>query len=125
MCLRVNKLYNRTKELCLSLPPRISATYIQNKNNVKFGHLNINSVQNKINPIAEALSMCIFDVLCLQETKLDNNFPIGQFYAHNCTAKMLHVIVGGLMMSYDVTTLRHVECVCWKGFQRNQAELKS
>ena len=50
-----------------------------NKNRLIFGHLNINSIRNKI----EMLSNIIvgkLDILLLSETKIDDSFLTGQFH---------------------------------------------
>lgn len=42
-------------------------------------HLNINSLPNKFDEIKEWLSSNIFDILSIQETKIDQTFPDSQF----------------------------------------------
>lgn len=74
--------------------------YGKYKNCLKVGHININSVRHKFDPLHEALSNGILDILFIQETKLDCTFPKKQFdvpgfksYRQDYTATM-----GGIMM---------------------------
>ncbi len=53
--------------------------YRANKYNVKFAHININSVRHKFDPLAEALAGNLVDMLMVQESKLDESFPPSQF----------------------------------------------
>ncbi len=53
--------------------------YSANKCNVKFAHININSVRHKFEPLAEALAANLIDVLMAQENKLDESSPPSQF----------------------------------------------
>ena len=53
--------------------------YMQCKNNCKIGLLNINSLRHKFYPIMQMLQNQYFDILMLQETKLDDSFPNAQF----------------------------------------------
>ena len=53
--------------------------YLNNKNNFKMAHINVNSVRNKFEPFREVLLENIFDILSIQETKLDDSFPDAQF----------------------------------------------
>ena len=41
---------------------------------------NVNSIRYKIEPFKEVLNESIFDVLTIQETKIDESFPDNQFY---------------------------------------------
>ena len=43
-----------------------------------FGHLNINSLRNKLELVSEQFKGSI-DILMVSETKLDDSFPEGQF----------------------------------------------
>ena len=52
---------------------------MQCKNNCKIGLLNINSLRYKFYPIMQMLHNQYFDILMLQETKLDDSFPNAQF----------------------------------------------
>ena len=49
-----------------------------NLNRVIIAHLNINSIRNKIDTLADMITGKI-DILLISETKLDNSFPTGQF----------------------------------------------
>ena len=44
------------------------------KSNVKFGHLNINSVQNKMDEVRDMLIRNMFDILFIAETKIDSTY---------------------------------------------------
>ena len=46
---------------------------------VIIGHINIDSVRNKFEPLKKMIQDNI-DFLLVSETKLDDTFPIGQFY---------------------------------------------
>ena len=46
---------------------------------VIIGHININSTGNKFEPLKEMIQDNI-DILLVSETKLDDTFPVGQFY---------------------------------------------
>ncbi len=47
--------------------------------NVKLGHLNVKSLRRKFDPLAEAMRKCIFDILMLKKTKLDDSLADSQF----------------------------------------------
>ena len=51
---------------------------IKNLNRIIFGHLNINSLRNKLDLLADQIKGHV-DVLAISETKLDDSFPAGQF----------------------------------------------
>jgi len=51
---------------------------INNNDRIIFGHLNINSIRNKIDMLAEIVSGRV-DVLLISETKIDDSFPNAQF----------------------------------------------
>ena len=51
----------------------------ENTNNVVFAHININSLGNKFELLADQLKVNI-DVLMISETKLMIVFPLGTFY---------------------------------------------
>ena len=53
--------------------------YISDKQNLKFCHININSIRHKFGPLAEVMQKGIIDILSVQETKLDSSFPDQQF----------------------------------------------
>ena len=58
---------------------QITPFFIQNRKNLKCIHLNINSVRYKFAPLADILTKSMIDILSLQETKLDDSFPHGQY----------------------------------------------
>ena len=41
------------------------------KNNLKIGHLNVNSIYGKVDEIINLLSTCQFDILFIAESKID------------------------------------------------------
>ncbi len=74
--------------------------YHRNRDNLKLGHLNVNSLRHKFDPLAEILQKNVLDVLMLQEIKLDDSFPPSQFYVSNFKVyrKDVNAHCGGLMM---------------------------
>ena len=48
-------------------------------NNPIIGYLNINTLQSKIRSLREIITKAPLDVLCVDETKLDDSFPNSQF----------------------------------------------
>ena len=52
-------------------------------NNRIIGYLNINTLQNKIISLREIIAKAPLDVFCVDETKLDGNFPNSQFILEN------------------------------------------
>ena len=88
----------------------LTAYYTKYKHCLKVAHININSVRHKFDPLREALSKGIIDVLFTQKTKLDESFPKKQFkvegfkdYRLDCTDRM-----GGIMahIREDITHKR-------------------
>ncbi len=57
----------------------LNGFYQQTHKNFKGGLLNINSVRHKFYPLRGALEKNVLDVLCVQETKLDDSSPDVQF----------------------------------------------
>ena len=57
----------------------VQSFYIKNKNNLKCTNININSIKYKFSPLADVLQRAMIDILSIQETKLDDSFPDGQF----------------------------------------------
>ena len=47
---------------------------------LKVAHLNINSIRHKFGPLNATLSKNLLDILFVQETKLDDSFPMNQFH---------------------------------------------
>ncbi len=68
---RADEPFDQFKELNVLIP-----FYSANMCNVKFAHININSLRHKFDPLVEALSENLIDVLMIQETKLDENLPV-------------------------------------------------
>ena len=90
--------------------------YRQNRKNVKFGHINVNSVRNKHAPLATILTKGFLDILAIQETKLDNSFPDNQFqvngfrmYRNDYTSRS-----GGIMLYVrdDIQQRRRCDFEC-------------
>ncbi len=69
--------------------------------NHKLGHLNVNSLRHKFDPLSEAMRKCIFDILMLQETKLEDSFPDSQCATEGFKMyrKDVKSDTGGLIMS--------------------------
>ena len=57
---------------------QLKSIRIMNLNKIIIGHLNINSLRNKFDFLVTQVKGSI-DILMISETKLDENFPIGQF----------------------------------------------
>ena len=55
---------------------KTSKTY---EKNAIAGYVNINSLRNNILNLKEILHKAPIDILCIDETKLDENFPDAQF----------------------------------------------
>ena len=74
--------------------------YLNNKNKFKIAHINVNSVRNKFEPFREVLLENIFDILSIQETKLDDSFPDAQFNVsmYKCYRHDYKCNEGGLMV---------------------------
>ena len=53
--------------------------YAESRNHFKISHINVNSIRHKFEPFREVLNECLFDIVCIQETKIDDTFPEGQF----------------------------------------------
>ena len=51
--------------------------------NPKIGYLNINFLRTKILSLKEILHKALIDILCIDETKLDETFPDAQFIIEN------------------------------------------
>ena len=79
---------------------QITEYYIKNRENLKFAHLNINSLRYKFAPLVAVLNRSMLDVLSLQETKLDDTFTNAQFSVKGFKLhrKDYHGNSGGLMM---------------------------
>ena len=51
---------------------------IENLNHIVLAHLNINSLRNELDLLADQIKRNV-DVLAISETELDDSFPAGQF----------------------------------------------
>ena len=60
---------------------RIKTIRTRNVNSVINGNLNINSPSSKFDDL-KVLMKGMFDILVITETKLDNTFPVSQFYIY-------------------------------------------
>ena len=78
----------------------LSAFHKANVKNLKLGHLNINSLRYKFQPIVCALNKGLLDILSIQETKLDTSFPMAQFVidGYKCYRKDVNCNKGGLII---------------------------
>ena len=72
------------------------------------GHVNINSLRNKVEPIHGIMSNSLCDILTLTETKIDGSFPSAQFsvknYALHRQDRNVH---GGGIVTYIRSDLPH------------------
>ena len=68
------------KDLVIDMVHNVTEYYKSNKDNFKFGLLNVNSIRYKMYDIHQALSKHLLDCMMLQETKLDDSFPNSQFH---------------------------------------------
>ncbi len=85
-CINANitSMDNDTYSKCKSLNnnvifSEIKHYYIQHRHNFIFAHINVNSIRHKFEPLKECLSHDVFDILSIQETKLDDSFPVNYF----------------------------------------------
>jgi hypothetical protein len=74
--------------------------YANNVANLKFGHLNVNSIRHKFSPLSEVMNKNVLDILMIQETKLDESFPTAQFLVDGFIVYRIDHTdnAGGLMM---------------------------
>ena len=79
-----------------------------NPKNMIIGHVNINSLRNKVDPIHGILSNSLCDILTLTGTKIDGSFPSAQFsvknYALHRQDRNVH---GGGIVTYIRSYLPH------------------
>ena len=73
---------------------------LQNARNILLGHVNINSIRNKFEPIEGILRNGLIDILVISESKIDDSFPMAQFSVQNYTLhrKDRNSKGGGLMI---------------------------
>ena len=57
---------------------------LRNVNKVIIGNIHINSLPAKFDPVKEVIFKNV-DILVIAETKLDDTFPLGQFYVDGFT----------------------------------------
>ena len=62
----------------------LNAIHKRNINRLIIGQLNINSLRNKFESLVQQVSRNI-DILMVSETKLDNSFPVSQFFIESFT----------------------------------------
>ena len=77
--------------------------FSRNKKSLKVAHININSIWHKFLPFSNLLLCSMLDALFLQETKIDESFPDGQFYIPNFNLykKDVNSNMGGIMMYFQ------------------------
>ena len=77
-----NDCYHKEAKIKLDIDGLIKVrnTY---PNNPIVGYLNINTLQNKIISLREIIAKALLDVLCVDETKLDDSFPNSLFILGN------------------------------------------
>ena len=79
--------------------------------NIIIGHININSLRNKYDPIRSVLQNGLCDNFTLSETKLDESFPTAQFHIPNFVLhrkdRNAH---GGGVITYIRSDLPHRRC---------------
>ena len=103
--------------------PLKSLQNIRNKNldRIIIGHLNINSVRNKIHILSDIVAGKI-DIFLISETKIDDSFPNAQFLIHHYSEphRLDRNKNGGGLLLYvrkDITTKRlpliitRIECI--------------
>ena len=76
--LRANKTISRNKINSGNSYSQVQQHRLQNPKNVILGHLNVNSLRNKIEAVEELMRNNI-DISLFSETKLDETFPNQQF----------------------------------------------
>ncbi len=100
--------------------------YLQNVCNLKMAHLNVNSVRRKCDPLIESLQNSVLDILMLQETKLDDSFPEGQFVTDGFRLYRKDVTsnAGGIMM-YVRSDLPSGDVLIWNLLMLMSARVES
>ena len=93
----------------------------KNTDQIIIGHLNINSIRNKIHTLADIVSNKI-DILLISETKIDDTFPNAQFLINSFSEplRLDRTANGGGLLLYvrnDITSRKlplitpGIECV--------------
>ena len=62
-----------------NITDKLNKQRLENPKNIIIGHLNINSLRNKLDFTKDIFGNNI-DILLLSETKLDSSYPASQFY---------------------------------------------
>ena len=81
-----------------------------NLNKLIFAHLNINSIRNKFDSLADIIKDNI-DILMISETKVDNSVPDGQFFLDGFGTPFRldrNRNGGGIMLSLEMTFLQNL-----------------
>ena len=81
-----------------------------NVNKLFFAHLNINSIRNKFDSLADIIKDNI-DILMISETKVDNSVPDGQFFLDGFGTPFRldrNRNGGGIMLSLEMTFLQNL-----------------
>ena len=63
-----------------------------NPKNMIIGHINVNSIRNKFDPIHSILQNGLCDIFALSETKLDESFPTAQFHTEKTVTHMAEAL---------------------------------
>ena len=120
----VSESVSEAEKLCSDQEsPKRTLQYIRAKNinRIILGHLNINSIRNKIVALEDLVKNDI-DILLISETKLDNSFPPAQFIMNSFSIpyRLDRNSHGGGLLFYirnDITTKRlpliegGIECI--------------
>ena len=105
---------------------------LKNARNILLGHVNINSIRNKFEPIEGILRNGLIDILVISESKIDDSFPMAQFSVQNYTLhrKDRNSKGGGLMIYIrsDIPHRRRTDIenkgVCNEGTEMMVCELQ-
>ena len=92
--------------LDLFFQPTIKFPRKTNKKECIIGLLNVNSLPSKFIEIKEWLVDGVFDILCIQETKIDSTFPNSQFHVngYNIFRRDRKKGGGGVMILYVIAS---------------------
>ena len=74
-------------------------------------NLNVNSLPNKFEEIKEWLAQKAFDILSIQETKIDRTFPNSQFHVEGFKLFRRDRVKGGGGIAVFIATTRKVACI--------------
>ena len=78
MCANLNLINTEKPEHEFDIIKLLQKQRLQNPKKIIIGHLNINSLRNKIDFVKDIFKNNI-DILLISETKLDPSFPLNQF----------------------------------------------